>query len=73
MFMFAEDEVLTVVEKCVMVDMVEVSVVVEETSDVVEVGVHVDESVLFFFLYNSYTGYSGQIKFTAGILIANIA
>ena len=47
MFMFAKDEVLTVVEKCVMVDVVEVSVVVE-TSDVVEVGVHVDESVLFF-------------------------
>ena len=69
--MFAKDEVLTVVKRCVMVDMVEVSVVVE-TSDVVEVGVHVDESVLFF-IYNSYIGYSGQIKFTAGILIANIA
>ena len=53
--MFAEDEVLMVVERCVMVDMVEVSVVVEETSDVVEVGVHVDESVLFF-IYNSYIG-----------------
>ena len=46
--MFAEDEVLMVVERCVMVDMVEVSVVVE-TSDVVEVGVHENESVLFFF------------------------
>ena len=47
MFMFAKDEVQTVVEKRVMVYVVVVSVVVE-TSDVVDVGVHVDESILFF-------------------------